>query len=913
HVDERYVEIKNVDGTVDVTPGKYSWYKGDVVLEYVDHRPQPFCSGKRICLKQNRASLWDDVLKMNQDAGGTWTHEMAIQVESQLLLAMYPKIDLDPNSTFQSMKGYDPADGPVEEVHRELKTKKRKLNSYELEQEAAKKARKEQMMFMMDERHGKEFKPTFKLLSYFRRNGVTNVTSSIGNDLDINMAESGLSTSAKKLGQQFVRKLRFERNFTDENGKDGKQYKIYTLLNIYQDVNGKHEAICHSLSEKYLQAKGLNTVDDNVCNLELDDNRATFRTELEDAAAYEAFLKAFVVLYSIDNSLKFDSEEVDKVPVEMLTEVTTELTNKQMEMKFDNMQPYEIIKLLPHQSDGENITSSKEEAKSLSVSDLYNSAAKKKAMQEKPTASSSVNQDPKPPPRRNSKIGKISTKTQAQDPASAQSQNVVNQQMTSQTQNLQLQTQHHQATPSQHMDQQPTYSPVLQHNVPIQLPQTTSNGTHPVLQQNPISTIAPQNTVLQVPIQIQNNPNVFHLMQRPNHMGGRPNTQGLSNVRINIQQGINTTQVNSVANQQGALTQDANIRQGVRRRTTQDQSQIIPVQQMSNIPTQQMSIHSQQINITSQQMNISAQQMNNIPTQMIPTQQINIPTQPITQVHIPSQTSSSQMSQIQVTPQINIPTQPTDHLNRTSPLNIQSKMNQTNISAQVSDQITIQQAQTTPRINPVRVTPKLSQAQSKSQINIPAQVTDQVNISSVTPQINPVRGLQVNTTDQMIHQMSHTRVNPQMNLQIQSTDQNASAQGTTRINQQRSFQQIQLAPQNPNTPFLYRSQIAPRTHGRIINPGMINMQGMMPQQFIQGGGLLPNSFLIQNMANAQILQRRMRPQLILTRQMTNMPTQMIPQQQQMTMNQHLGMNGGQWIFQNQPPQNPQNPWGGNNA
>lgn len=86
HVYERYVEIKNVDGTVDVTPGKYSWYKGDVVLEYVDHRPQPFCSGKRICLKQNRASLWDDVLKMNQDAGGTWTHEMAIQVESQLLV-----------------------------------------------------------------------------------------------------------------------------------------------------------------------------------------------------------------------------------------------------------------------------------------------------------------------------------------------------------------------------------------------------------------------------------------------------------------------------------------------------------------------------------------------------------------------------------------------------------------------------------------------------------------------------------------------------------------------------------------------------------------------------------------------------------------------------------------------------------
>jgi hypothetical protein len=64
---------------------------------------------------------------------------------------MHPTIDLDPNSTLQGMKRYDPVDGPVEPAHRELKKRKRKLNSYELEQEAAKKAKKEQMMFMMDE------------------------------------------------------------------------------------------------------------------------------------------------------------------------------------------------------------------------------------------------------------------------------------------------------------------------------------------------------------------------------------------------------------------------------------------------------------------------------------------------------------------------------------------------------------------------------------------------------------------------------------------------------------------------------------------------------------------------------------------------------------------------------------------
>lgn len=129
---------------------------------------------------------------------------------------MHPKIDLDPNSTLQGMKKYDPADGKVVHVHRELKTRKRKLNSYELEQEAAKKAKKEQMMFMMDEvifflifdcflwivkltwsihfqRHGREFKPTFKLLPYFSSN--RNKISAVGKGkqrADIETAEQGI-------------------------------------------------------------------------------------------------------------------------------------------------------------------------------------------------------------------------------------------------------------------------------------------------------------------------------------------------------------------------------------------------------------------------------------------------------------------------------------------------------------------------------------------------------------------------------------------------------------------------------------------------------------------------------------------------------------------------------------------------
>ena len=63
-----------------------NYISGGVILECVDRRPQPTCTGKRIFLKQNMSSLWDDILRLNQAAGGTWTQEMAIQMESQLLV-----------------------------------------------------------------------------------------------------------------------------------------------------------------------------------------------------------------------------------------------------------------------------------------------------------------------------------------------------------------------------------------------------------------------------------------------------------------------------------------------------------------------------------------------------------------------------------------------------------------------------------------------------------------------------------------------------------------------------------------------------------------------------------------------------------------------------------------------------------
>ncbi|GBC09011.1 hypothetical protein RclHR1_08540010 [Rhizophagus clarus] len=882
HLYEKYVEIKNVDGTVEITPDKYNWHNGGVVLEYVDCRPQPTCSGKRILLRQNTASLWDDVLRINQDAGGTLTQEMAIQVESQLLLAMHPTIDLDPNSTLQGMKRYDPEDGPVEPVYRELKTRKRKLNSYELEQEAAKKAKKEQMMFMMDERHGREFKPTFKLLPYFKRNRNKVSTVGKGKQRADTEVEQGRG-STKKSGRKLVRQLRFERSFTDASDKT---CKIFTLLNIYQDANGQHEAICHSLNEKDLRDEGkynsfmqtINAMSESK-EYKLDDSRATFRNELGNTEAYKAFIKSFVVLYSIDNNLKYDSERVDKVPVEMLTEVTTELTSPQTENKFDNMPPYEIIEFLCQQPDA-GMTSSNEGVKDLSVADLYNAAAKK-ALQAKPLVNAPVNQDQNlmsPPQRRRNSQRRQTTTTQAQA-STPNSQFLIQSgnQTPVQQQIPQAQIQPQVMTTSQSPSQRPIQSPALiQPNFPGQVPQSSTDGTRSI-QQIPIA----------VPIQLPNTQMSLQPVQLMQGQGVQPNVrQGRPIGPVRIVQGIpnltHAAQVNarSVTNQsvaQGTTIQNTitspSMQKGVPiRRTTQGQSQ-----------------------------------------------QMNVPAQQTAPMNISPQANSSQMSQVT---QINIQ-QPDP---RVTQLNIQNQINQVqsaaqiNIPTQVTDQINIQQTQTTPRINPGRVTPQINshQARSTPQINIPAQVSDQMQ---TTPRINPARIPQANGTDQInvhILQMNQ-RMNPRI---MQQTDQNVSVQRNNinrpplNIQQQQLIQQQIAAMRMPgiNTP-----------NGFIRRPVMNmqgSMQGSMQQPFVQvGQSIIPIQGQLLPGQQQNGIGPQARPQIIRMANPIFIRQNMaagVPMIQQQMAAQQLGvLNGGQWIFQQnqsqplQQPQNPQNHWNSN--
>jgi hypothetical protein len=583
--------------------------------------------------------------------------------------------------------------------------------------------------------------------------------------------------------------------------------------------------------------------------------------------------------------LKYDSG-VDKVPVEMLTEVTTELTSPQTEMKFDNMQPYKIIELLAQQSDAEKTTSSNEGAKDLSVADFYN-AATEKAKQAKPSVNVPVNQDSnlmpppqRPPTRRNSRNGnpraRQTATTQAQIPAPLQSQNIGNpQQMApqflvhrtgNQTQQTQMQPQV-MAVP-QSPSQRPMQSPaIIQQNVPVQVPQPSADGIRPV-----------SHVARQVPIQIPNAQGVpaqhAALMQR--QLAAQPNVQaiqGIANVRqMAPVRMIHQINARSAANQsvaQGTMIQDAVASPTM----LNNRQKSIPVRRTTQGQSQQM----------------------------------NVPVQQTAQMNIPTQTNSSQINQVQMTPQINIPTQPTD---RVAPqLNVQNQMNQArpaaqiNIPAQISDQVNIQQTQTTPRI-PGRVTPRMSaqpqmnQAQSTPQINIPAQVSDQMQAA---PRINPP---QVNATDQMNVQM---RMPQQRQITMQQYHQLQLA--LVAANQNRYSQ-----------PLTYTNAMAAQqihTNNGFIRPqtaGVVNIQNSMQQPFIQSGQniMMQSSFPMQNQLlpgqpggiRAQIPRQFFRtPHMIMQRQNQMISQQIASQQLQ-----------NQWIFQqnqNQIPQQPQNQnWSG---
>ncbi|CAG8511847.1 13928_t:CDS:2, partial [Racocetra fulgida] len=295
---------------------------------------------KRIEFKNlhNQSSIWDEILRLNQETGGSWTHEQAIQ------LALHPQLDLDPDPMLRRDQATN--DTFVKPTHRKLKKKKRKLNSYEVELEDAKRVKLEKMMFMMDDRVGKEFIPKYNQIKYFRKQ------------------ESEVTE-------------------TNQHLADNKEYPLYTLVYIYRDNNDKYEVIVHAVKGNDMQEHGDHT--SSLCS--------RYLSKLDDN--YETFVKSFVVLYMMNNKLLDDSERSNKIYAEKIVRLAEEYSQESNQNELfnnhsiDKSEPYQILELLTKQSTPEIKSSTFEytnedgtKAEITSISDLYTAAVIKRHAEE---------------------------------------------------------------------------------------------------------------------------------------------------------------------------------------------------------------------------------------------------------------------------------------------------------------------------------------------------------------------------------------------------------------------------------------------------------------------------------------------------------------------------------------------------
>lgn len=518
HVYDKRIEFKNLDGTSELNLTKYKFYDGCVVVEFRDHRQDPKYNGKRSFLKHNQTSIWDEILRLNQETGGSWTHEQAIQVEAQLLLALHPNLDLDLDPTLRRDQATN--DTYVKPTHRKLKKKKRKLNSYEVELEDAKRVKLEKMMFMMDERTGKEFTPTYNQLKYFRSENTIAENNQHIVGKGKNRAESeSLSEPARGAttpinNKPLVRTIEFQREYTDPI--DQNKHLLFTLVYIYRDINNdKYEVIVYAVKEKDLQESSEHTQpqQSNLCQRympKLDDSKPTLKCELENTLDFETFVKSFVILYMMNNKLLEDSERPNKHHADIIVKLAEECSQESNQNELfninniDKKEPYQLLELLDKQPASEIKSSALEytsdDGKKIeitSIFDLHMAAVMKRHAAE----SSQMPPPPRPTQRRMRPPSRL--------PQIPQSSEVV-------IPTLQ------QRPPQQSM--RPVVKPpqmVVQGSTPMQIPQNTQPiqqpQTRPQIQNRPIVQIASPQTSIQGIIPLPNQPMTVQA-QTSNHV-----------------------------------------------------------------------------------------------------------------------------------------------------------------------------------------------------------------------------------------------------------------------------------------------------------------------------------------------------------------------------------------------------------
>ena len=133
---------------------KIKYYEGCLILKLIDHRQSP-PSILYTALKPSPESIWTEMLLYSEQTQGNFTDAKALQVESDILVATNPPLDLRPciHPAYCAQVLADIKDPPLPRL------KRKREHKFEDKEE-------EKLLYLYDEHHGKDFAPDFKRLAF---------------------------------------------------------------------------------------------------------------------------------------------------------------------------------------------------------------------------------------------------------------------------------------------------------------------------------------------------------------------------------------------------------------------------------------------------------------------------------------------------------------------------------------------------------------------------------------------------------------------------------------------------------------------------------------------------------------------------------------------------------------------------
>ncbi|KAF9920583.1 Transcription factor spt20, partial [Linnemannia zychae] len=235
-------EKKLPSGLLDVIKSaQCPYYEGRLIVEVVDHRTivaqDNKASKKRVILSPSQETLWADLSLLHEESGENWSSQLMLDVESKILIATEEPLCLDPSpmvTVLSNQISYHQTSAT------QRTRKKRKWNSLEREQEAARKVEEDKLMSMMDEKASVDFQPSFGRLAFLKEWRQRKKAEEIQPIPVLDPKKSKAKRQEMSVlpdGRKIVRTIRFER----EDKKRG--YKVYFMFNIMQCPDLSFEAI----------------------------------------------------------------------------------------------------------------------------------------------------------------------------------------------------------------------------------------------------------------------------------------------------------------------------------------------------------------------------------------------------------------------------------------------------------------------------------------------------------------------------------------------------------------------------------------------------------------------------------------------------------------------------------------------